>query len=519
MGGLSPTMEKNADGRRRWHAGDCNLDQLRRLAGIVALDLQSGDFIRLEGGLGAGKTTFATALLRAYGDDPGLTVPSPTFTLVERYDFPRGVIHHADLYRLQRGNETDELGLDDAISDGIVLIEWPDRAPHVCGEQHMTISLELGGAENTRNISLLATSGWHDRLERMAALAAFTDSHIEAGDRIAYLQGDASVRRYGVIHGQGGRRILMDSPAQPDGPPVEDDKSYSRIAHLAENLMPFVAVGTELGEAGLCVPAVHACNLDDGFAIIEHLGARGYGDEIANGANLRELYAGACDVLLHLRGFPVPDTITLPEGIEYHVPEFDYPAFAIETRLFTDWYIPAMSGTKLPDPLQAEFDGIWRGLYEKIRGHDNWVIRDFHSPNLIHRPDESGLAAVGVIDFQDALRGHAAYDLVSLLQDARLDVPEPAEADLLQRYCERAAAAGAFDETGFRAAYAILGAQRNTKILGIFTRLARRDGKPQYLAHIPRIWGYLERNLRHDGLTGLRSWYIANVPEALRQIS
>ncbi len=142
-----------------------------------------------------------------------------------------------------------------------------------------------------------------------------------------------------------------------------------------------------------------------------------------------------------------------------------------------------------------------------------WVLRDFHSPNLMWLPDKTGLKRVGLLDFQDALLGNPAYDLVSLLQDARVDVPAALERDLLDHYQQAAAAADpAFDPDAFRLAYAILGAQRNTKILGIFTRLARRDGKLQYLGHIPRIWGYLERNLEHATLQPLKAWYESHFP-------
>ena len=145
------------------------------------------------------------------------------------------------------------------------------------------------------------------------------------------------------------------------------------------------------------------------------------------------------------------------------------------------------------------------------------MLRDYHSPNLILLDDRSGAGRVGIIDFQDALQGPLAFDLVSLLQDARLDVPADIETELLQRYCSKASTGNeVFDEARFRRTYALLGAQRNTKILGIFTRLARRDNKTRYLAHMPRIWGYLERNLAHPALSGLAAWYDEHFPREVR---
>ena len=502
-----------------WHLPSCDLEQLRRVAEIIALDLKAGDCVRLVGDLGAGKTTFATFLLCAYADDDMLNVPSPTFTLVERYDLERGVIHHADLYRLEDPDEADELGLEDAISEGIVLIEWPERAEHVAGASYLSVELRAGANEGEREVLVYGTADWQHRLTRLVQMAEFAQLHVSGDDRLIYLQGDASARRYAVVRGGAGARILMDSPPQPDGPVVEDGKSYSAIAHLAETVTPFVAVDAALDAAGLCVPDVLASDMESGFLLISHLGDRVFGAEIAAGGNIHDLYLQAAYVLLRLREHQVPEEIRRSDGVSYMVPRFDWPAFRIETRLFTDWYLPAVSGRSTDDEQCSALDAVWKSLFEMVDGHNHWMIRDYHSPNLIYRPHETGVGRVGVIDFQDALRGHAAYDLVSLLQDARLDVPEDIEIEMLQRYCDSARDTGPFDVGAFCTAYAILGAQRATKILGIFARLAQRDGKPQYLAHIPRIWGYLERNLRHDTLKPLQTWYTEAVPEAWRHLS
>jgi aminoglycoside/choline kinase family phosphotransferase len=156
-----------------------------------------------------------------------------------------------------------------------------------------------------------------------------------------------------------------------------------------------------------------------------------------------------------------------------------------------------------------EFIGLWQPLlHEAAQADRGWVLRDFHSPNLMWLPERKGVKRVGLLDFQDALAGPTAYDLASLLQDARVDVPEALEAELLDRYC---AARGArdphFSSEQFRTLYATLGAQRSCKILGIFARLAKRDGKRGYLSHLPRVARYLERNLAHPGLAALRSWH------------
>jgi aminoglycoside/choline kinase family phosphotransferase len=178
-----------------------------------------------------------------------------------------------------------------------------------------------------------------------------------------------------------------------------------------------------------------------------------------------------------------------------------------------EWYLPDR-GAKLTDSMRAEFVMMWRDLLSKpASAPTTWVLRDFHSPNLIWLGERPGTAGVGVIDFQDAVLGPAAYDLVSLLQDARVDVPEQLELALLTRYIKaRRASDSTFDPAGFAELYAIMSAQRNTRLLGTFARLNRRDGKPQYLRHQPRIWTYLTRSLAHPALSGFRDWYAANVP-------
>jgi aminoglycoside/choline kinase family phosphotransferase len=164
--------------------------------------------------------------------------------------------------------------------------------------------------------------------------------------------------------------------------------------------------------------------------------------------------------------------------------------------------------------MHTEFAVIWRDLLSKpASAAKTWVLRDFHSPNLIWLDERPDIAKVGLIDFQDAVLGPAAYDLVSLLQDARIDVPEQLELALLTRYIKaRRASEDTFDPAGFAELYAIMSAQRNTRLLGTFARLNGRDGKPQYLRHQPRIWTYLNRSLAHPALARAREWYVANVP-------
>jgi aminoglycoside/choline kinase family phosphotransferase len=215
--------------------------------------------------------------------------------------------------------------------------------------------------------------------------------------------------------------------------------------------------------------------------------------------------------VLHRDG--LPESLPLAPQLDYPIPTFDIEAMLVEISLMLEWYLPDRS-EEVSGEMRAEFIAMWRALLEKpLAAPKTWVLRDYHSPNLIWLGERNGIQRVGVIDFQDAVLGPAAYDLVSLLQDARIDVPEALELALLTRYIKaRRASDSGFDPAVFAEHYAIMSAQRNTRLLGTFARLNRRDGKPQYLRHQPRIWTYLGRSLAHPALSLVRQWYAANVP-------
>ena len=221
----------------------------------------------------------------------------------------------------------------------------------------------------------------------------------------------------------------------------------------------------------------------------------------------------ATDLLAALHRETLPETLPLAPQLTYAIPTFDTDALLVEIGLMLEWYLPDR-GTELTEKMRGEFITMWRDLLSKpAAAAKTWVLRDFHSPNLIWLGERSGIARVGIIDFQDAVLGPPAYDLVSLLQDARVDVPEQLELALLTRYIKaRRATDDSFDPAQFAELYSVMSAQRNTRLLGTFARLNRRDGKPQYLRHQPRIWTYLTRSLAHPLLSRAREWYSANVP-------
>jgi aminoglycoside/choline kinase family phosphotransferase len=300
-----------------------------------------------------------------------------------------------------------------------------------------------------------------------------------AGAEIRPLAGDASFRRYfRVTHGKN-RAVLMDAP-----PPHEDPR-------------PFVAVAEWLGEAGLSAPRILARDLDQGLLLLDDLGDSRL-REALDAAPEREieLYETAVDLLVHLHGKPPMS------GLQTH----GLDQWLSELTLFPDWYCPA---------LDLEVDGeaykaAWRAVLEPVAKDGLGpvtVLRDFHAENIMLIEGRAGVGHFGVLDFQDAVRGHPAYDLASILEDARRDVTPSVERAMLERYC-RATGSGA----AFQSAYWVLAAQRNTRILGVFTRLWKRDGKPHYKSFQPRMWGLLERNLAYPALAPVRDWFDRNVP-------
>ncbi|MEQ1716870.1 MAG: tRNA (adenosine(37)-N6)-threonylcarbamoyltransferase complex ATPase subunit type 1 TsaE [Hyphomicrobium sp.] len=494
---------------------------LRRLAEDIAFALKPGDTLALEGDLGAGKTTFARALIEALSGGKALEIPSPTFTLVQSYTTARFDVAHFDLYRMAAPEELYELGLDHALANGVAVIEWPERAGDLLPPERFTLCLAETNNPDTRDVTLVATAGLVPRFIRLIAIRRFLERSGWGGPgtHLSYLQGDASPRRYArLVREDGAKAILMDSPKQPDGPPVRDGLPYSRIAHLAEDVRPFVAIAEALRAQGLTTPQILAHDLDGGFLVIEDFGDHVFGREVSEGHDQLDLWRRGVDTLATIAATPPPAKMPLPDGTTCALPPMDHGALQIEAELLIDWYWPAVYGACVPDAARQDFVARWRRIFDRLDASPKgWALRDYHSPNLIALENRTSPCDVGLIDFQDALLGPKAYDLVSLLQDARLDVPQTIERQLLAHYIDRVQAADpGFDAASFRFSYAALGAQRNTKILGIFARLAKRDGKRQYLAHIPRIWGYLARDLDHVELASLRVWYDTHFPAEAR---
>jgi N-acetylmuramate 1-kinase len=479
----------------------------------LALLVGPGDVITLSGDLGAGKTAAARAMIRHLAGDDALEVPSPTFTLAQNYELPFPILH-ADLYRINDASELEEIGLSPLPDGTLALIEWPERAPDALPGDRIDIALShrpsFGSAARAAAITGYGKAAV--QVERLRALRQFLEGAGLMDSVRVRMPGDASTRSYARLTQDGGTVILMNSPPRPDGPAIYNGKSYSARVHLAEDVRPFVAIANGLRARGFSAPAIHHADLDQGFLITEDFGSAG----VVEGDPPRpiaERYEAATDVLAALHREALPEILPLTPQAGYAIPVFDTDALLTEMTLMLDWYLPDR-GAEPTDERRAEFTTMWRQLLVKpLASPRTWAIRDFHSPNLIWLSERTGISRVGIIDLQDAVLGPVTYDLASLLQDARIDVPEQLELALLTRYIKaRRASDNSFDPADCAELYAIMSAQRNTKLLGIFARLNRRDGKPQYLRHQPRIWAYLNRSLAHPALAGLRDWYAANVP-------
>lgn len=309
-----------------------------------------------------------------------------------------------------------------------------------------------------------------DRIQAFLAEAGWGDA------KRAALAGDASNRRYERLNRSGGSTVLMVAPPEK-----------------GEDVRPFIAITRHLRRAGLSAPEIFAADEAVGLLLLEDLGDDLFARVLARGAAPeRLLYTCATDLLVELHRHAPPADLAA----------YDSTTMAKLAALALDWYLPGATGAPCPDDHKAVFLGeIETALSFEADRSPVLIQRDYHAENLIWLPQRTGVRRVGLLDYQDAMLGHPAYDLVSLLQDARRDVPTGLQDDMIAHYLTRTG----LEETPFRTAYAALGAQRNLRILGVFARLSLHFGKPAYTALIPRVWAHLQADLAHPALGGLRA--------------
>jgi N-acetylmuramate 1-kinase len=344
------------------------------------------------------------------------------------------------------------------------------------------------------------------------------------------LQSDASTRRYARLINGARRAMLMDQPQAAESAvagPDTDEKNrralgYNALARLAgADCRRFAAVANYLSARDLSAPKILAADYGRGLLVLEDLGDALFTDVLPDGASSEELYKAAVEVLARLHSEAAPSVLAL-EAHQATLPLFVYDEIALiaETDLMLEWFLPLAMQRPATETEYREHRALWKAALDAIASKARvFVHRDYHAQNLIWLPERQGLARVGLIDFQDAVAGSRAYDLISLIEDARRDVPaELAEISTRHYLAATKRLSGELDENAFRAEMALMAAQRNTKIVGIFARLASRDGKRRYLDYLPRVWGYLEQDLRHPRLASLRHWYDHVLPQTRRSL-
>jgi len=361
--------------------------------------------------------------------------------------------------------------------------------------------------------------------DREALRLSFLKSAGLSGAARAPLPGDASTRRYERLTTTSGASLmLMDQAPAAESPPCDPAWSpaerhahgWNAVARLsAGRIEAFAAVAAHLKSLSLSAPEIIAVDAPNGLTVIEDFGDALFARVIEAGEAEAPLYLAAVEALarLHAAGRP-PETLAGPAG-DWPMLVYDETALQGGADLFVEWM------PKLEPRLVFDADAVseWRAAWAPIvasgaTGASVMAHRDYHAENLIWLPEREGPARVGLIDFQDAVIAHPSWDLHSLLQDARRDVPPALEVEALDRYF---ALRPDIDRDAFMADYAGLAALNEARILGIFARLIARDGKPRYRAFMPRMWAHLNANLRAPGLRAVASWMDRHVPEGVRR--
>jgi N-acetylmuramate 1-kinase len=359
--------------------------------------------------------------------------------------------------------------------------------------------------------------------EREELQRAFLDGAGWSNAVLAPLPGDASTRRYARVSRDGRKAMLMDqpqtaeAPAAPPGASPDERRAlgYNAVARLAgADVGRFVATAEFLRARGLSAPQIYAVDTKNGFALIEDLGDNLYADVLTGGGDEAVLYGSAIDALAKIHAETAPANLSADKPLH----AYDETALIAETNLMTDWFFPVALGRDAGDDEKSEHRALWQAVLEPVlRAPSVFVHRDYHAQNLIWLPERGGAARAGMIDFQDAVAGTQSYDLISLVEDARRDVSPELAAAMTERYLGAMKAQGKpVDSESYRAQMAVMAAQRNAKIAGIFARLFKRDGKPRYLSYLPRVWGYLNRDLDHPALAPLKAWYERTIPREAR---
>lgn len=479
-----------------------------QLAKDIAPFLLAGDVIALTGYLGAGKSHFARALVIALGCKQK-HLPSPTFNLLQVYDDTRLPVAHADFYRLQTPEEADDLALESFLEHGLTIIEWPENAKHIIPNTALWINIVDEG--EGRKFTLNATDpSWGKKFGLFAPelrrknseknrLAYLAEQTGRQGQVLTSVSGDASFRSYWRFSGADKPSILMDAP-----PPIEDIACFAEIDKYLEGI-------------GLHAPHIYQLDTKKGYALIEDMGNTTFYTAIKEGADILTLYQKAVDVLAHVAVSP-----------RATVPVYDINMYKDEASVFSDWYMPTANCHATHTADRRQYRDIMAGFYDTIKAvPTTTMFKDYHCQNLMllspiadvkcHADRAKNIADVGVLDFQDARIGPVTYDIASLLYDVRFDVPVEIHDILIKRLVD--SFDGAVTMQAFMDSYRLIAIQNLLRIAGVFTRLAYRDGKTNYLDYMPRLWGHLDKLLAQTPQAKELAVFISKNTPAIREIA
>ena len=483
--------------------------QTTDLAASIAKYIVAGDIIRLQGDLGAGKSVFARAVVRGL-HSKAEHIPSPTFTILQTYDDTRLPVVHVDLYRIEDESEVEFLELQPWIKHGVTLVEWPENAPNWFPESRAdnlfeaptetdngsTLTVKISQQDDGgRVFELSGGKSWQQRLSLIdeslrrpstpQGRKRFVEQALGKGYVITPVSADASFRSYWRVKTEEGPKIVMDSP-----PPLEDVKPVIKMTHFLEG-------------AGVRVPHIYAKDEKLGYLLQEDFGDTTLLDAVQNkGYDLEKWYEKAVDILIHMAlSDPAP------------VRQYSHADLWSEAARFTDWYLPQATGHATFTADRQQFHDIWLPLFDKIMDvPKTTTFWDYHAANLMVLEKEPGdsIDCLGVIDFQDARVGPVSYDLSMLLQDVRFAIPDDLEQHLIQRFVD--GLGGLVTMEKFMESYELVNLQRTMKIIGGFTRVAKRDGKDSYLKFMPRCWEIVDRAIQNPATTEVQAFLARTMP-------
>ena len=479
-----------------------SLKETEALAKEVSLIIQKGDFISLIGPLGSGKTTLTKYIINNICE-ASQEVTSPTFTLSQTYPAKRSPITHYDLYRIEDYSDLEEIGFSETLEEGIVIIEWADKFSNKLPKNRLQIQIEDDGGNN-RIAHIKGYGSWDKRLERNIHLNNFINQcNLEIIDK-NWMQGDASERSYQRIITPDNSYVIMNH---------NQKKTKENPTKLAENFEAFILINYHLESLGIKVPKIFEVDTKNSFLLLEDLGNIQYSEINPNSDNIFDYYIPALESLILIQDSHHKKNLEYG-GMRHTLNSYDNNIYLEELKLLVNWYWPYKKGTLCEIDAYNEYIDIWEALLSKISHSSTLTLRDFHSPNLLWIDSENGLRRCGIIDFQDALIGHPLYDLVSLTQDARINISSELEIQILNYYIELKYPEISEDlRMSLVQDYHIIATQRCCKILGVFARLAMSANRPEYLLHIPRIIGYIDRNFENQVLKDLSGWFKKNFKE------